>query len=137
MRRMRNLGSLYNLCRLSLWVFDAEETSYDQYAHLQNRADTRAEEISLLAHELAQPLTVINSYLSGCIYRLQEKTIADDELILVLNSIKNHSALISAKIDELKNTLNKSDPQQHKVMNNAIRESNRLPTYELGYFNEL
>lgn len=42
---------------------------------------------SILIHELAQPLTAINAYISGCIYRLSNGSEDHEPLLKAMNKI--------------------------------------------------
>lgn len=88
--------------------------------------------ISMLAHELTQPLMVINTYLSGCIYRLKENRIDNTQLVDIMNNIKQHAVLMGDKIHELKDFLNVSLLDYNETnIHEVIQESVMLLSYEL------
>lgn len=53
--------------------------------------------LSVLLHELSQPLTVINAYVSGCIRRLEENVFDKKEIIDVLKSV-NQQVEVAGKL---------------------------------------
>lgn len=93
---------------------------------------SRSEVISLLAHELTQPLMVINTYISGCIYRLQENKVNIPQLIEIMTNIKQQAALMGSKIHELKDFLHESHLEYHHVdIHDLINESTLLLADEM------
>ncbi len=84
--RMHKIDRTCNLCKL-------------------NQLESRDKVISELIHDLIQPITIIHTYIIGCIYRLSENKEENVELLDILNTVKEHSVKLGHKIHELKHLL--------------------------------
>lgn len=125
------------MCGIIVGINNWKKNQDNHYLHQlklmeANQHHSRNEVISLLAHELTQPLMIINTYISGCIYRLQENKLNHTQLIDIMNNIKHHATLMGNRIHELKNFLKESHLEYseeyiHEVINEAIL----LLSYEL------
>jgi phosphoglycerate-specific signal transduction histidine kinase len=54
-------------------------------------------------HELNQVLMIINTYLLGCIKRLEKPNVNIEQIIIVMHKIIKQVDLLSKKIQDLKN----------------------------------
>lgn len=55
------------------------------------QASSLGEMASVLMHELTQPLTIINNFISGCIYRLKADNYQRDELLEMLREAEQET----------------------------------------------
>lgn len=64
----------------------------------------KCHKISGFIHELAQSLMIINTYINGCQQRIRLNTLTDDQLLVIIDSIRVQTELISTKSQCLTNT---------------------------------
>ena len=94
----------------------------NELAHV-GRLSTMGEMASGLAHELNQPLAAIAIYVQGCIRRLQNNQMSQDELIDALECVKDQSQRASEIIRRLRDFVRKREPQRDKTdVNHLVHE---------------
>lgn len=60
-------------------------------------------------HELNQSLTVIKTYLSGCIIRLQRNELSTDQTLSTLQKINDHTEVLTRKIHFIQHCISQQD----------------------------
>jgi two-component system sensor histidine kinase DctS len=93
----------------------------DQLAHIA-RLNTLGDLAGRLAHELNQPLTAISNYAQGCANRLTAQQIGGQELLSVLESIRDAAFRAGVIVDRLREFARRKGPRQVQVdLEAAIR----------------
>lgn len=96
------------------------------------RVSSMGEMASALAHELNQPLTVINSYVSGCIHRLEKNTDEKESIIDAMKKAMQHVELAGQIIHRMKNFVRHGELHYEIILiNDLIKEALRLIQYEI------
>lgn len=63
-----------------------EDATVDIVSQLVNSIHANEETVTTLVHELAQPLTIINTYLGGCVRSLESA--GDIDKVSIINAMK-------------------------------------------------
>ncbi len=93
-----------------------------ELAHV-GRLSTMGEMASGLAHELNQPLAAIAIYVQGCIRRIQQQGMEEQELLEALASVRDQAKRASEIIRRLRNFVRKREPQRTTAdLNYLVRE---------------
>jgi PAS domain S-box-containing protein len=103
-----------------------EEQTRQQQAvvHQASKINSLGELASTLAHELAQPLTAINNFITGCIRRLNSNTNQKKALLEALQQAAEQAERAGQIIHRMKNFVRYGKIQCEKVdINNIIDES--------------
>jgi len=103
---------------------------------------TAHEIVSILTHDLVQPLMVINTYVQGSFLRINNNSFDQTQFVKVLEKIHQHSEIINSKLQKVKNfikPLKSKKPNTtvgiHKLILDAIRiafskiQSNEITIY--------
>jgi C4-dicarboxylate-specific signal transduction histidine kinase len=86
----------------------------DQLAHIA-RLNTLGDLAGRLAHELNQPLTAISNYAQGCANRVRAQQIDTDELLKVMEAIRDAVFRAGTIVERLREFVRRKGPQQVKV----------------------
>jgi PAS domain S-box-containing protein len=99
-----------------------EENSHEEQAQRLNdqlaliaRLNTLGDLAGRLAHELNQPLTAISNYAQGCANRLKAQQIGGEELLKVLDSIRDAAFRAGTIVDRLREFVRRKGPRQVQV----------------------
>ncbi len=96
---------------------------HEELAHLA-RINSMGEMASTLAHELNQPLTVINTYLSGCILRLEQGKSDPAAIIQAMKKAMQNVTLAGEIIHRMKNFVRQGKLHYEKIsMSDVIKEA--------------
>lgn len=105
----------------------SERKKAEQLAHKHQaesayiaRVNSMGEMASALAHELNQPLTAINSYVSGCIHRLEKNTYEKDQIIDVLKKTMQNAELAGQIIHRMKNFIRNGELHYENISINYL-----------------
>ena len=112
----------------------AEELARQHQANLASvaRVNSMGEMASALAHELAQPLTVINSYLGGCIRRIENSDTDHAAIILAMQKAMQNVELAGEIIHRMKNFVRKGELQYETIaLNEVIQAAVALIHFEI------
>jgi hypothetical protein len=60
------------------------------------------EEISAWVHELSQSLLVMNTYISGCMHRLEQNRLNNDQVLEIIKKIAEQIKILGIKIHRMK-----------------------------------
>ncbi|MFW6061164.1 MAG: PAS domain-containing sensor histidine kinase, partial [Phycisphaeraceae bacterium] len=83
-----------------------------ELAHV-GRLSTMGEMASGIAHELNQPLAAIAIYVQGCLRRIQQQGVSDEELTEALTHIHNQAQRASEIIRRLRDFMRKREAQRN------------------------
>lgn len=84
-----------------------------------------------IANEQSRSLTMINNYINGCIFRLQNKNLSVEGLLSGLKKAAEHSLQLYSIIHKVKKiTLQKKLSLEYSSINNVISEAITLLSYE-------
>lgn len=105
----------------------AEEQTLKQQRLLEltevNRIITMEEVTSAMAHEINQPLTVINTYIQGCIHRLKDNNTQKQNIIEVLEQVTKQVERAGAILHRVRNFIRKQNTTyQDAGINELISE---------------
>jgi signal transduction histidine kinase/CheY-like chemotaxis protein len=124
-KRMIGVGSLITERK------ELEESLRKHQAELEffSRVYSMAEMASALAHELNQPLAAINTYINGCILRLESKQYNPDEIIDVMKKTVKNINLSGEIVNRMKNYV------RTEKINYELTEINSLIKEIISLFN--
>ncbi len=94
-------------------------------AQTASRLITMGEMASSVAHELNQPLAAISNYCSGMISRINNKGIAEDELLRVLDKTAKQAQRAGQIIARIRSFVKRSEPNRTssdavQIVNNSV-----------------
>lgn len=88
-----------------------------------NRLITMEEITSAISHELNQPLTVINTYINGCIHRINNGAFKLEEITEALSYASMHAERAGAILHRIKGYMRKNDTYLESVEINHLIEN--------------
>jgi len=113
---------------------EAERLARQYQAELAQitRTTSMNQMVSTLAHELNQPLTAINSYISGCIHRIEAGTLQKEELLSIMKKAVKNAELAGNIIHRMKNFVCQGDlVHEQENINEIVKEAVTFIHYEM------
>jgi len=102
---------------------DNEERRYERALAQAIRRATLAETTSAIAHELNQPLTAITNYASGCLRRLEAGQISQDEILEIMQLLRQQAQRASGIVRSVGNAVESTSNGRYAAQAEAVVQS--------------
>ncbi|MBV8379337.1 MAG: PAS domain S-box protein [Paucibacter sp.] len=111
---------------------EREQRQFEQLAH-HARLTTFGEIASTLAHELNQPLTVINSYSTGLLNAMKSQTMREADILGALQTLGEHAAQAGRIVARIREFLSRHEPRDEAVdLEEVLRQAGELLAQEFA-----
>ncbi|MBV8603666.1 MAG: PAS domain S-box protein [Pelomonas sp.] len=105
---------------------ERERRQFEQLAH-HARLTTFGEIASTLAHELNQPLTVINSYSTGLLNAMRNRAMPEADMLGALQTLADHAAQAGRIVARIREFLSRHEPRDEAVdLEQVVRQAGEL-----------